>query len=424
MNNNPSILSASATQIPDTIFDLDESERKFMLQSQVILSRYTQAGKLLSEKERKITVAHNYAAHALAKNLGANWELKVAEQFSIEHAQNMMLSLGKILMKNDSKDIELVSQALHRWKGEKNLPNLVGFLDIEKTPEQRHEFFNRGFWNKVKDLNVNLLLKPGALIGASKAACMATLALAPVFPTEIPVLATAFALATVSPILYKCIESYNRIHGLPQALEDVENMPLGTNQKAWISSIAHLQQSSKPDTALLKEMEKQSLEEVRDYVESFSTSTRKVLLQQDTLRLRQFVDTYSEIEEQHPFNLADPARIYHDRKGHQEFCEKKTLDIMMQNPEFKSKTNGQLQVLTKLLIGTVVEAVPMPFESEAIEHVAEAIKPAVDESLVAGAESKFEHTSEEKAKSLEKLLAIRHLSMSQSSNNHSNQKKP
>jgi hypothetical protein len=180
MNNNPSILSASATQIPDTIFDLDESERKFMLQSQVILSRHTQAGKLLSEKERKITVAHNYATHTLAKNLGANWELKVAEQFSIAHAQNMILSLGKILMKNDSKDIELVSQALHRWKGEKNLPNLVGFLDIEKTPEQRHEFFHRGFWNKVKDLNVNLLLKPGALIGASKAACMATLALAPV----------------------------------------------------------------------------------------------------------------------------------------------------------------------------------------------------------------------------------------------------
>lgn len=428
MNANPSILSESGTKIPNTIFDVDEDTRNFMLKSQVVLSAHTAAGKTMSEKERKITIAHNYAAHALAKNFGANWELKVAQQFSVEHAQNMMLSLGKILMRNDSKDIELVSQAFQRWSGEKNLHHLVGFLDIDKTPAQRHEFYNRSFWNKVKDLNVNLLLKPGALIGASKAACMATLALAPVFPTQIPALAGAFALATISPILYKCFESYNKLHGLPTALADVENMPLGTHQKKFMASISNLKSlshataNSYSDSALLKEMEKKSLEEVSNYIESFSLATRKVLLKQDVLSLREFVDTYCKMELKYPFNPNDPATVYKDVKGYQEFCEKKTLDVMMHNPQFKSNSNGQLQVLTNLLIGTVVEATPLPFESEGLEHLAEAIKPAVDEGMVAGAESGFEHSNEEKTRSLEKLLVMRQNANSQHSKTSS--KKP
>lgn len=261
----------------------------------------------------KAKAIYEMAIDTLNHKLGPNWKKFVTENYSKNHAKQMVASIYYIIKSGDTEDMSIVSQLLEKAKQEKSLNTVVGFLDSEKTAADRKNAYRNDWWSKVTGF------KLAGIYSVSQNAQVASIAMSPEFTEK-----QTFSLGnflTKNPIMEFLNHTYQKLSGVPTSLigieSDLTSMPLGQNQKTKIMTNKQL------PAEVTHKLAEESAVEVYRTIQKLSKNTQKQLVNQNICDIREFVDVYLEEKKKHP-----NASTY--------FQETKAVEIMSEKVQFKN----------------------------------------------------------------------------------------
>jgi hypothetical protein len=262
----------------------------------------------------KSRAMYEMSIDTLNEKLGSKWKNFITDNFSKNHAKQIVASLYYIIKDGNSEDMSLVSQFLTNSKKNNNIEEVVGFLAPNKTLFDRKNYFKEYRSNSFVDFKNEILHT------VSNSAKIISLAVSSSLGNK---LSNQNVLKN-NQIFNWIKEGYNKLITTPPVLYNVEHnliiMPLGKNQKSKIQNNKILT----PEVA--QSLAYDSLKEVCQSYKNFSKQTKSQLIQQNICELREFVDVYLANKQSHP-------------NASSSFLENKSLEIMQKNTTFLSNSH-------------------------------------------------------------------------------------